>query len=114
MMMGEDYKDLTADDVEAEQGGDVDGDSDAGSQTEVAGEEAPLVAAHIPVAEEPIRVDPLPGAAPVKVDPPKPAQRQAIQPGLLPPDTPNALNTVSAPEPPGTLGDDQDLDSIPF
>jgi len=116
MMMGEDYKDLTADDVEAEEGSD----SDAASKTEVAVGEALLAAAHIPIAEEPIKVDPLPVAAPLKADLPKPAQRQEIQPGLLPPDTPNAPNTVNAPgtprkpEPPEALGDNQDLDSIPF
>lgn len=120
MMMGEDYKDLTADDVEAEEGSDADGDSDAGSQAKVAGEAALLAAAHIPVAKESIRVDPLPGAEPVKADLTKPLQRQAIQPGLLPPDTPIAPSSISAtgtlrtPEPPEALGDDQDLDSIPF
>lgn len=92
----------------------------AASKTEVGVGEALLAAAHIPIAEEPIKVDPLPVAAPLKADLPKPAQRQEIQPGLLPPDTPNVPNTVNAPgtprkpEPPEALGDNQDLDSIPF
>ena len=120
MMMGEDYKDLTADDVQTEGESDADGDSDSGSPAEEAVDATVAAAAHIPIASDPIKVAPLPDAAPVKANLPKSAQRPAIQPGLLPSDTPSTSNTVSAPdaprtpEPQGTLDDDQDLDSIPF